>query len=94
MVLRWLFTLSVGQVVKSLKWWVYGDAGGYSKEIPVPPDTATVTALTIAEDAGGSEIHAILEVQDQSDIVSLYDYRRLVVSGIRERRNAKYARRG
>ena len=37
-------------------------------------------ALTIPEDAAGSEIHIILEVRDRSEIVPLYDYRRIVMA--------------
>ena len=42
--------------------------------------TARATTLTIPEDAGGSKIHIVLEVQDRSKIVPLYDYRRIVVT--------------
>ena len=51
-----------------------------SKQITIPYETAVVTALAIPEDAGGSEIHIILEVHDRSEIVPMYDYHRLVIS--------------
>ena len=64
----------------SIKWWVYREVGTYSKALTVADDTATVSALTIPKDAGESEIHVILEVRDRSDIVPMYDYRRIVIS--------------
>jgi hypothetical protein len=64
------------------QWWMYPEAGTYSKQVAIPDDAAVVTALTIPEDAGGSEIHVILEVQDRSEIVPMYDYRRIVISVI------------
>ncbi|MFO7901951.1 MAG: nucleoside hydrolase-like domain-containing protein [Planctomycetota bacterium] len=61
------------------QWWIYREAGTYAKQVAIPDDGATVTGLTIPEDAGGSEIHVILEVQDRNQIV-LYDYRRIVIA--------------
>ncbi len=61
------------------KWWVYREAGTYDKAISIPKPSSTVTVLTIPGDAQGAEIHVILGVQDDSDIVSLYDYRRIVI---------------
>ena len=66
-----------------IKWWVYQEAGTYKNEIAIPNHTAPVTSLTIPDDATGSEIHVILEVQDDNRIVSLYDYRRVIVSVVR-----------
>lgn len=62
------------------KWWIYREAGSYAKEISIPNDAASVTSVAIPEDADGSEIHVILEIQDRSEIVPLYDYRRIVLS--------------
>jgi hypothetical protein len=62
------------------QWWMYREAGTYANQVAIPHDAAAVAALTIPEDAGGSEIHIILEVQDRSEIVPLYDYRRIVIS--------------
>jgi hypothetical protein len=67
-----------------IKWWIYQEAGTYDQEITIPDNMAAATVLTIPEDAQGSEIHIILEVHDQSDIVSLYDYRRIVVSVVKD----------
>jgi hypothetical protein len=61
------------------QWWMYREAGTYSKRVAIPDDAAAVTVLTIPEDAGGSQIHLIMEVQDCSEIVPLYDYRRIVI---------------
>jgi hypothetical protein len=62
-----------------ITWWVYREAGTYDHEIAIPRNTAAVTSLILPADASGSEIHIILEVQDRSEIVSLYDYRRIVL---------------
>jgi len=64
----------------AINWWVYQEAGTYKSDIVIPDHTASVTTLTVPDDALGSEIHVILEVQDDSQIVSLYDYRRIVIT--------------
>ena len=61
-------------------WWVYREAGTYDKDITIPDSSASVTSLTVPSDADGKEIHIILEVRDNSAIVPMYDYRRIVVS--------------
>lgn len=63
-----------------LKWWIYKEAGTYQEKITVPNPTALETQLTIPKNASGSEIHVILEIQDDNEIVPLYDYRRIVIS--------------
>lgn len=62
------------------KWWVYREAGTYAKEIAIPDDSAAVTSVVVPADAKAAQIHVILEVKDDSDIVSMYDYRRIVIS--------------
>ena len=59
--------------------WIYREAGTYDKEIAVTSDSAAVISLILPDDSRGTEIHLVLEVQDDSDIVPLYDYRRVVV---------------
>lgn len=60
-------------------WYVYPEAGTYDGKLTIAdPDTFS-TSLDIPGDAGGSEIHIILEVKDVNKIGSLWDYRRLVL---------------
>ena len=64
----------------AIHWWCYGEAGTY-EGLPVISNRSAEKALVeIPEDAAGSEIHIILEVKDLSDIASLWDYRRIVIS--------------
>ncbi|MEO0796268.1 MAG: nucleoside hydrolase-like domain-containing protein [Verrucomicrobiota bacterium] len=63
-----------------LNWWVYREAGTYGKPIAIDNPTASKTALQIPADAGGKEIHVILEAKDQSEIIPMYDFRRLVMT--------------
>ena len=66
----------------SYSWWVYPDAGErpYGKELPVENSSLKKAKLTIPIDAAGKELHIILEVWDQSKIVPLVDYRRMVIT--------------
>jgi len=60
-------------------WYVYAEAGTYTG-IPIISNEANpVAQITIPEDAGGKQIHVILQVNDENEIVSLYDYRRIVI---------------
>lgn len=63
----------------AFKWFIYNEAGTYRGEIDIPDAAAASTALTVPTDAGGSELHVILEVRDKNPIASLYDYRRMVI---------------
>jgi hypothetical protein len=67
-----------------IQWWIYREAGTYDGEITIPQFTEAATALTIPNDALGKEIHLILEVQDENDIISLRDYRRVVIDVVEE----------
>ena len=49
-------------------------------QIATDSDTSAATSVTVPDDATGKEIHVILEVQDDSEIVPLYDYRRVIVT--------------
>lgn len=62
-------------------WWVYPEAGRrpYGKTFPLEGTDAERIALTIPADAAGKEIHLILEVWDESEIVPLVDYRRAII---------------
>lgn len=62
-------------------WWVYPEAGRtpYGQELPLINPTGEKIEITIPDDAGGKELHLILEVWDKSEIVPLVDYRRVVI---------------
>ena len=62
-------------------WWIYHEAGRkpYGKAFPIKNNNASEINLTIPADAAGKELHLILEVWDQSKIVPLVDYRRIVL---------------
>lgn len=64
----------------SISWWVYSDAGTYTADVTISNPSQTLAKLAIPDDAEGSEIHVILEVVDSNAIVSLHDYRRIVVT--------------
>ncbi|MEM6601801.1 MAG: nucleoside hydrolase-like domain-containing protein [Verrucomicrobiota bacterium] len=64
----------------NIRWWVYPEAGTYPGSISLEQTPEGSCMLRIPEDAGGREIHLILEVTDDSDIASLTDYRRIVIS--------------
>ncbi len=63
-------------------WWIYAEAGRapYGKKFPLENPTAAQIQLTVPADAAGKELHLILEVWDQSEIVPLVDYRRVVIT--------------
>ena len=62
-------------------WWIYNEAGRnpYGKEISINNNTGDKIKFTVPKDANGKELHLILEVWDQSEIVPLVDYRRVVI---------------
>lgn len=64
----------------SFGWWIYHEAGTYNKDVALRNDSGASTELTIPKDAAGGEIHLILTVEDQSKIVPMVDYRRVVIS--------------
>ncbi|MDP3069501.1 MAG: DUF1593 domain-containing protein [Opitutaceae bacterium] len=63
-------------------WWIYSEAGRrpYGQPLPIEHPTAPAIAFTVPVDAAGKELHLILEVHDQSPIVPLVDYRRVVIT--------------
>ncbi len=61
-------------------WWVYRQAGTYDNDINISHATSAKTKLKIPDDASGKEIHLILEIQDDNEIVSMYDFRRIVIN--------------
>jgi hypothetical protein len=60
------------------RWFVYPEAGNYSGDVNIDGQNLAVAKIKIPSDACGRQIHLILEVLDQNNIVSLYDYRRIV----------------
>lgn len=65
----------------SYKWWVYPEAGKkpYDKPVVIENDTQIKTTFKIPKDAATKELHVILEVYDNSKIVPLIDYKRMVI---------------
>jgi hypothetical protein len=61
------------------RWWAYAEAGTYEGKLEIPSNTEQTTKLTIPDDASGKQIHVILEVHDENEIVQLYGYRRIVI---------------
>ncbi len=62
-----------------IKWWYYREAGTYQGEVSLSGSGGRHTNVVIPADAGGREIHIILEVKDLSPVASLWDYRRVVM---------------
>ncbi|MGC6505772.1 MAG: nucleoside hydrolase-like domain-containing protein [Coraliomargaritaceae bacterium] len=63
-------------------WWIYQEAGTYPGSVEIENDSSVKTRLTIPDDAGGKEIHLILEVVDKNPIIPMYDFRRMVFNVI------------
>ncbi len=62
----------------SYRWYVYPEAGNYKGSVTLKNSEKERVKLMIPDDAAGTQIHVILEVCDDNEIVSLYDYRRIV----------------
>jgi len=64
------------------RWWIYPEAGRqpYGKALPIENASSGTIEVTIPPDARGKELHLIVEVWDQSKIVPLVDYRRVVIT--------------
>jgi len=63
----------------AFEWFTYPEAGTYKGSVTVKDDRQAKAELAIPADAAGSQIHLILQVNDKSRIVALYDYRRMVI---------------
>ena len=63
----------------SFSWYPYPESGSYSSSITIENAAQAQASYHIPQDANRSQIHIILEVRDHNDIVSLYDYRRIVI---------------
>ena len=69
----------------SYHWWIYPEAGSYKGTVAIESDRELNAAIVIPDDAAGKQIHLILEVKDNSEVASLFDYRRVVVNVIAAR---------
>ena len=63
----------------NFRWFVYPEAGTYNGTPEITGANESVAAITIPKDAGGKQIHVILEVRDDNPMVPLYAYRRVVI---------------
>jgi hypothetical protein len=61
------------------QWYNYPEAGNYPKQLEAKNPKQPKTSLRIPDDANGKQFHFILEIRDTNKIVSLYDYRRIVI---------------
>lgn len=61
------------------RWFVYPDVTTFEGELKIREATSPLASLMVPKEAGGSQIHVILQVNDDSAIVSMYDYRRVVI---------------
>ena len=63
------------------RWYFYPEAGTYRGDIPpVHGGDESACSFVVPADATGKQLHMILEVSDNNDIVSLKDYRRIVIN--------------
>jgi len=68
------------------RWFVYPDVTTYKDPMAIPNAQSPKTSITIPDDATGSQIHIILQVNDNSSVVSMYDYRRIIIDVEKARR--------
>ena len=61
------------------KWWIYKEAGSYKTQIHLNNSEKPELSFEVPKDAGATEIHLILEINDVNEIANLSDYRRLVI---------------
>jgi hypothetical protein len=62
-------------------WWAYPEAGTYEGKIQINNPNQSKIKVEVPDDANGKQIHIILEVKDNNEIISLYDFRRIVING-------------
>ena len=64
----------------SFRWWVYKEAGSLNEDLVMDNDRQAVLTFTVpAEAKSGDTVHLVLEVYDDSKVVSLKTYRRIVL---------------
>jgi hypothetical protein len=63
-------------------WWFYSEAGRqpFGKPLPIADPASEKIAVMVPESAAARELHLILEVWDQNEVVPLVDYRRVVIN--------------
>ncbi len=61
------------------RWWIYKEAGTFDGDVELDNTDAVRTQIIVPEDAGGKQIHLVLEVSDRNPVAPLYDYRRVVI---------------
>lgn len=62
------------------RWYFYPEAGSYRGGLPTLTGSDTkACSFTLPNDSAGHHLHLLLEVHDQSNIVPLIDYRRIVI---------------
>ena len=65
----------------SYHWWIYPEAGTYQGTVGVEGDGEAAIRFCVPKDAKtGDTIHLVLSVRDDSDIVPLTSYRRIVLT--------------
>ena len=62
----------------SFKWWFLQEAGSYTGELHIPEQNADRIRIQVPEDAGGTSIHIICEVEDGGN-PALSAYRRIII---------------
>ena len=63
------------------RWYFYPEAGSYHGDLPtVARSDSAACSFVVPIDSAGEQIHLILEITDDSKIVPLTDYRRIVMS--------------
>lgn len=60
-------------------WYLYPEAGTYKGQMKIDRANSSISAFTIPDDAKGTTLHVILEVSDNSKIVPLKAYRRIII---------------
>ena len=61
-------------------WYVYKEVGTYTGTVAIQNATSASATFGIPDNSAGKDFHVILEVSDTSNIIPLYDYRRIIVS--------------
>jgi hypothetical protein len=60
-------------------WRIYPEAGTYGGTLAIPDPAARATSLALPADSAGSQVHVVLEVADESEVVPLSAFRRIVI---------------
>ena len=60
-------------------WYVYPQPEGYEDRIAIDNAESVKASITVPSTLPGDELHVILEVADDSEIVTMRDYRRILL---------------